>query len=89
MGANTDAPEFAGRLSSIVREIQRNRMGREIKQPTQNVAGAAENWLNKVHPQPGTLKNNAYKNAATASSSFQEKRSKKRRRFRYERQGKT
>jgi hypothetical protein len=59
MGANTDAPEFAGRLSNIVREIQRNRMGREIKQPTQNVAGAAENLFNKMQPQPGTLKNNA------------------------------
>jgi hypothetical protein len=44
---------------AIVREIQRNRMGREIKQPTQNVAGAAENLFNKMQPQPGTLKNNA------------------------------
>lgn len=42
MGANVDAGEFAGKLSGIVREIQRNRMGRSINQPTQNVAGAQE-----------------------------------------------
>lgn len=42
MGANVDAGEFAGKLSGIVREIQRNRMGRTINQPTQNVAGAEE-----------------------------------------------
>lgn len=42
MGANVDASEFAGKLSGIVREIQRNRMGRSINQPAQNVAGAKE-----------------------------------------------
>lgn len=42
MGANVDAAEFAGKLSGIVREIQRNRMGRSIDQPTQNVQGAKE-----------------------------------------------
>ena len=58
MGANTDAPEFAGRLSNIVREIQRNRIGREIKQPTQNIAGAAETLIKNMQPQPDTLNNN-------------------------------
>jgi hypothetical protein len=42
MGANVDAGEFAGKLSGIVREIQRNRMGRPVNQPKQNVAGSQE-----------------------------------------------
>lgn len=42
MGANVDASAFADRLPSIVREIQRNRMGRGINEPTQNVAGSKE-----------------------------------------------
>lgn len=42
MGANVDASEFAGKLPNIVRELQRNRMGRSINQPMQNVAGAKE-----------------------------------------------
>lgn len=45
MGANVDAGEFAGKLSGIVREIQRNRMGRSINGPTQNTAGAQEMQL--------------------------------------------
>lgn len=45
MGANVDAAEFAGKLSGIVREIQRNRMGRGIEQPSQNTAGAKEMQL--------------------------------------------
>lgn len=42
MGANVDASEFAGKLPNIVRELQRNRMGRSINQPMQNVAGVKE-----------------------------------------------
>ncbi len=42
MGANVDASEFAGKLSGIVREIQRNRMGRSVNQPSQNISGAKE-----------------------------------------------
>jgi len=42
MGANVDAGEFAGKLSGIVREIQRNRMGRSIDQPKQKVSGSQE-----------------------------------------------
>ena len=42
MGANVDASAFAKKLPNLVRDIQRNRMGRGINQPTQNVAGAKE-----------------------------------------------
>lgn len=58
MGANVDAGDFAEKLPNIVREIQRNRMGRGINNPTQNVAGSKEIQLAGMNRNPGMFNKN-------------------------------
>lgn len=58
MGANVDAGEFADKLPLLVREIQRNRMGRSVNQPTQNVAGSNEMRLADINKFSKTLEQN-------------------------------
>lgn len=58
MGANVDAGEFANKLPLLVREIQRNRMGRSVNEPTQNVAGSKEMRLADINKFSNTLEKN-------------------------------
>jgi hypothetical protein len=58
MGANVDAGEFAEKLPLIVREIQRNRMGRSIPGPKQNVPGTKEFPLANLNKLNGKTENN-------------------------------
>lgn len=58
MGANVDASEFAKKLPSLVRDIQRARMGRSVNQPLQNVAGAKEIQLANLNKLSGAPQQN-------------------------------
>jgi hypothetical protein len=58
MGANVDASEFAKKLPNLVRDLQRNRMGRSINQPVQNVAGSKEIQLANLNKLSGAPQQN-------------------------------
>jgi hypothetical protein len=58
MGTNVDASGFAKKLPNLVREIQRNRMGRSVNQPTQNIAGAKEIQLANLNKLSGVPEQN-------------------------------
>jgi hypothetical protein len=74
MGANVDASAIAGRMPEFVRQIQRERMGRNVNAPPQNVAGVKEfeTLLNQ------TPVNEQEQNAAPAPGALQKERGQER-----------
>lgn len=89
MSSSTDIPELAGRMPSIVRNLQRERMGRG---PAQAVAGASE-IANTAKVMFGSTtpdtEVNGKQNAPAAPGALQKERSEEGGRLADERQGKT
>lgn len=89
MSSSTDIPELAGRMPSIVRNLQRERMGRG---PAQAVAGASEiaNTAKVMFGStPPDTEVNGKQNAPATPGTLQKDRSEERGRLADERQRKT
>jgi len=89
MSASTDIPDLAGRMPSIVRDLQRERMGRG---PAQNVAGAsdiASTAKAMFGTTPPDTEVNGKQNAPAAPGTLQKERSEEGGRLADGRQGKT
>ena len=89
MSASTDIPDLAGRMPSIVRNLQRERMGRG---PIQNVAGSSD-IVSTAKAMFGTIppdtEVNGKQNAPAAPGTLQKERSEEGGRLADGRQGKT